>query len=120
MFPAGAVPAVGPQPPAICALAPGVLGSSGDRVGPQRARLTTRPVVPVCFPQVQAAGLVPVDAVLDVPVSVGVMASHNRSDEQCLQQLRDSQRWAERQQAVLRVQAPVFVPGEARPVNFRV
>ena len=118
--PAGAVPAVDPQSPALYAPFPGVLGSSGNGVDPQGARLTTRTVVPVCSPQVQAAGPVPVDAVLDVPVSVGVMASHNRSDEQCLQELRDSQRWAERQQAVLRVQAPVFVPGEALPLNFRV
>ena len=77
-------------------------------------------MVPVCSPQVQGAGPVLSDAVPDVPVSVGVTAGISRSEEQCLQELRDSQRWVERQEAVLQVQAPVFVSGEARPVNFRV
>ena len=49
-------------------------------------------MVPVCSPQVQGAGPVLSDAVPDVPVSVGVTAGISRSEEQCLQELRDSQR----------------------------
>ena len=59
-------------------------------------------------------------AVADVPVSRGVLAEVSQSDDQRLQELRDSQRWAEHQEAILQVHAPVFVPGSARPVNFMV
>ena len=97
--------------------APRVRDSSGDVVVPQGAPLTTRAVVPVCPPQVQATGSGVGD--LEVPVSAGEVMGPDGSDQQCLQQLRDSQRWAEHQQAVLRVQAPVFVPGAVRAVIYK-
>ena len=65
-------------------------------------------------PQVQVAG--PVGAVSVVPVSVGGAVLCPRSEQQRLQQLRDGARWAEHQQAILRMQAPAFVPGADRPV----
>ena len=112
----------GVSPRVLGAVAPvqGALGCSGGGVGPLVAWTTLQPVTPVCSPQVQEGGLVLSGPVPDVPVSAGVTAEISKSDVQCLQELRDSQRWAERQEAVLRVQAPVFVPGGARPVNFMV
>ena len=65
-------------------------------------------------PQVQVAG--PVGTVSVVPVSVGGAVLCPRSEQQRLQQLRDGARWAEHQQAILRMQAPAFVPGAVRPV----
>ena len=47
-----------------------------------------------------------------------VLGDDGRSDDQRLQDLRDSQHWAERQENVLRAQAPVFVPGPSKPINF--
>ena len=64
----------------------------------------------VCSPQIQERGPVLSGAVPDVPVSREVLTDINRSDGQRLQELQESQRWAECQEPVLRVQAPVFVP----------
>ena len=95
--------------------APRALGSFGGVAAPLGAVLTTRTAVPVCTPQVQALRTVVEGPA--VPVSAGEVPAFSRSEQQRLQQLRDSQRWAEQQQAVLRVQALPFVPGADRPVG---
>ena len=118
--PLTAVAGVSPRASGAVAPVQGALGCSGEGVGPLGAWTTLQPVTPVCSPKVQEGGLVLSGPVPDVPVSAGVTAEISKSDVQRLQELRDSQRWAERQEAVLRVQAPVFVPGGARPVNFMV
>ena len=104
-----------PLGPVVPVPAPRALGSSGGAVAPLEAFLTTRAVVPVCPPQVQVMGST--DGGPAVPVSAGEVTPFSRSEQQRLQQLRDSQRWAEQQQAILRVQALPFVPGADRPVG---
>ena len=52
------------------------------------------------------------------PVWLEVFRDDSRSDDLCLQDLRDSQLWAERHENTLRVQAPAFVPGSLKPINF--
>ena len=54
-----------------------------------------------------------------VPVSAGGVSPCARSEQQRLQQLRDGHRWVEHQQAILREQAPPFVPGADRPVVLK-
>ena len=108
-------PELRPLGPAVPVPAPRALGSSGGAVAPLGALLTTRAVVPVCPPQVQALGTA--DGGPAVPVSAGEVPTFSRSEQQRLQQLRDGQRWAEQQQAILRVQALPFVPGADRPVG---
>ena len=95
--------------------APIALGSFGGVAAPLGAVLTTRTAVPVCTPQVQALRTVAEGPA--VPVSAGEVPAFSRSEQQRLQQLRDSQWWAEQQQAILRVQALPFVPGADRPVG---
>ena len=110
-------PELRPLGPALPFPAPRALGFSGGAVAPLGALLTTRAVVPVCPPQVQAMGSA--DGGPAVPVSAGEVTAFSRSEQQRLQQLRDSQRWAEQQQAILRVQAPPFVPGADRPFSHK-
>ena len=87
--------------------------SSGAAVRPGLLS-AARTEVSVSPPQVQVAG--PVGAVSVVPVSVGGAVLCRNSEQQRLQQLREGARWAEHQQAILRMQAPAFVPGAVRPV----
>ena len=75
---------------AVLVPAPRALGSSGGVAAPLGAVLATRAAVPVCTPQVQA--LRTVDGGPAVPVSAGEVPAFSRSEQQRLQQLRDSKR----------------------------
>ena len=94
--------------------APRALGHFGGAAVRPGLLSAARTEVSVSPPQVQVAG--PVGAVSVVPVSVGGAVLCPSSEQQRLQQLREGARWAEHQQAILRMQAPAFVPGAVRPV----
>ena len=77
-----------------------------------------RAVAPVFPPQLQAMGSERLEYAGAAPVYREVFRDDRRSDDLRLQDLRDSQLWAERHENVLCAQAPVFVPGSSKPINF--
>ena len=69
-------------------------------------------------PQARALGLGRRDSAGAAPAHREVFRDDGRSDEQRLQELMDSQHWAERQENMICAQAPVFVPGPSKLINF--
>ena len=98
----------------------GAPGYSGAGDAPPGTLVSPQAVSTVCSPQVQewilgsgsrVQGRAS-EAVVDAVVPRRALGGVSQSDDQRLRELRDGQRRVEQQDAVLRVQAPVFVPGQ--------
>ena len=81
----------------------------------QGSLVLLRAVAPVFPPQVRAVGSGRASA---APVCREVFRDNSLSDDLRLQDLRNSQLWAERHENALRVQAPAFVPVSLKPIYF--